>query len=344
VDRITIVGTGVIGTSLGMALKKSGIRAHIVGFDAQRGVADRAKKRGGVDEAVNNLPKALEDAKLVVLATPMMAMRDVLEFMAPLLGEGAVVTDVGGTKALVIEWAEKLLPSGISFVGGHPLVATEHTTPEAASETLFKDVLYPICPARGAHKDATRTVFDMVEAVGAKPYFMDPVEHDSYAAAVAHLPAVLSINLMACTSRSPAWREMHKMASASFRDISRLAADDPVNNLGLLQTNRENVLYWIDETIKQLYKTRTSLLEGDTPALQELLSHANDARARWIAGVAPVEEKKIEIPSAGQAMSQLFFGDLVSRQMQGGLRKDTKDGKGVKDGTTRKGDAKDKRV
>lgn len=339
-DRITIVGTGVIGTSLGMALKKSGIRAEIAGFDIQRGVAERAKKRGGLDHAVNNLVQALEGAKLVVLATPMTAMRDLLEFMGPVLSEGTVVTDVGGTKAAVLGWAEELLPRHLSFVGGHPLVAPEQSAPEAASETLFKGALYPLCPARNAHRDATRTVFDMVEAVGAKPYFMDPVEHDSYAAAVDHLPAVLSVSLMTSAGSSPAWREMHKMASAPFRDVSRLASADPATSLGLLETNRDNVVYWIDETIKHLYKTRTSLLEGDTAALQKLLAQANDARARWMAGVAPVEEKRVEVPTGSQAMTQLFLGDFVSKQVQGGLRKDAKD----KDKGRRKDGTRDTKV
>lgn len=324
-ERIAIIGTGAIGTSLGMALKKAKVGAELAGFDMQRGVAERAKKRGGLDVAVNNLEKALEGAKLVVLATPVAAMRELLEFIGPVLADGAVVTDTGGTKASVLEWAAKALPPHVSFVGGHPLVAPERSGPEGASETLFQGALYPICPAKNAHRDATRTVFEMVEGVGAKPYFMDAPEHDTYAAAVDHLPMVLSVNLMASASNSPAWREMHKMASAPFRDASRLASGDPVTHLGLLETNRENLVYWIDETIKRLYQTRTNLLEGDTKKLQDMLAYAYDARARWIADIAPTSEKKIEVPTAGQFMSQVFLGDMITKQVQGGLRKEPKD-------------------
>jgi prephenate dehydrogenase len=325
VERITIVGTGAIGTSLGMALKKAKVGAELAGFDIQRGRAERAKKRGGLDVAVNNLEKALEGAKLVVLATPVAAMRELLEFMGPILADGAVVTDTGGTKAAVLEWADKSLPPHVNFVGGHPLVTTERSGPEGASETLFQGALYPICPAKNAHRDATRTVFEMVEGVGAKPYFMDAPEHDTYAAAVDHLPMVLSVNLMASASNSPAWREMHKMASAPFRNASGLASGDPATNLGLLETNRENLVYWIDETIKRLYQTRTSLLEGDTKKLQDMLAYAYDARARWIADVAPASENKVEMPTAGQFMSQVFLGDMITKQVQGGLRKEPKD-------------------
>ena len=131
-DKITIIGTGLIGTSLGMALKKAQIKAEIVGSDRDRGIANRAQKMGGADSTESNPIRAVKGAKVVVIATPIMTIEEIMKLIGPELDEGCVVTDTGSTKASVLKWAEEHLPSKVSFVGGHPMAGKEISGPDAA--------------------------------------------------------------------------------------------------------------------------------------------------------------------------------------------------------------------
>ena len=202
-DKITIIGTGLIGTSLGMALKKAQVKAEIVGSDRDRGVANRAQKMGGADSTEPNPLRAVRDARIVVLATPIRAIEEVMKLIGPELEDGCVVTDTGSTKVSVLQWAEENLPSNVSFVGGHPMAGKEESGPDAAQVDLFQGATYCLIPARNTGQDALGTVVNLVEAIGAKPYFIDPVEHDSYVGAVSHLPMILSTVLTRLTSSSP---------------------------------------------------------------------------------------------------------------------------------------------
>src|SRR3990172_8756981 len=120
--RLTIIGTGLIGGSLGLAWKAAGLEtAEIVGHDRERAAAERAQRLGAVDRAEHNLPRAVQGASLVIVATPVLATREVLQQIAGDLAEGSVVTDTASTKVQVLQWARELLPEGVSFVGGHPM-------------------------------------------------------------------------------------------------------------------------------------------------------------------------------------------------------------------------------
>lgn len=315
-DRIAIIGTGLIGTSFGLALKKAGLKVELVGFDSERGVADKAKKRGALDKAVGNLSEAVRGARVVILATPVPAMRELLEFIASELDEGAVVTDTGSTKASVLEWADELLPPSVSFVGGHPMAGSEQSGPGAANENLFRGAVYLVCPSKRAHADAARTVSNLAETIGATPHFIDAVEHDSYVAAVSHLPMLLSVALVATTSQSPSWRDMYKLAASGYRDLSRLAAGDPVMHLGICATNHENLVHWLDETIKQLYEMRTLLKEGDTTKLEALFYAARDARARWVGGVPPASDGTVPMPKPSEVISSFLWGDALTKRLK----------------------------
>ena len=163
----------------------------------------------------------------MILATPIGGIHDLLQLFGPELEAGTIVTDTGSTKVEVLRWAEEYLPSAVDFVGGHPMAGKELSGPEAAEADLFQDATYCIIPGNGADQVAVRVVTQMAEVVGAKPYFIDAAEHDSYVAAVSHLPLVLSTVLVRLNSGNPAWPEVAKLASGGFRDVSRLAAGSP---------------------------------------------------------------------------------------------------------------------
>ena len=324
-DRITIVGTGLIGASIGLALKKNGVKnLEIMGHDREPTNASAARKRGAVDQTSFNLPSSVQGAKLVIIATPVLAIRDVMEVIGPELEPGTLVTDTGSTKVQVLKWAQELLPPEVHFVGGHPMAGKEQPGPDAADARLFEGAVYAICPDPRAPKAATESIVSLAETIGAKPYFIDPGEHDSYVAAVSHLPFLLSISLVAATSKSVGWREISRMAASGYRDISRLASSDPIMHRDICITNKEQVLYWADECIKQLYYMR-NMIQDDPEELENLFISAWEARARWLAGVADKDLSEEEFPSASMSLSSMLLGDQLSKRIQGPKGQDNAD-------------------
>ncbi|MBI4232918.1 MAG: prephenate dehydrogenase/arogenate dehydrogenase family protein [Chloroflexi bacterium] len=315
-ERVTIVGMGLIGTSLGLALKKAKLaNVEIIGHDKELGVASKAHKRGAVDKTHINLIAAVEGARLIIIATPVMAMRQVLESIAPHLEQQAVVTDTGSTKGTVLQWADQYLPPGVSFVGGHPMAGREQSGPDAADPDLFTGATYAICPSSRASKEAVQSIVGLAETIGARPYFVNPEEHDSYAAAVSHLPILLSTALVTCTSRSPAWQEIEKLASTGYRDLSRLASGDPEMSRDICFTNKDAILYWIDEFIRQLYEYR-NLVKAGGDELEKAFIRAWEARARWLAHEPAPTSTSAPMPTASDSMVSLFMGEKLARRMK----------------------------
>ena len=219
-DKIAIIGLGLIGGSMGIALK-SGKRSDIEiwGFDQDSAVGNKAKKVGAIDKSVWNLPDAVKDAKIVIITTPVLSVRQIMEDISPHLSPGTIVTDTGSTKRVIMDWADEYLPENVHFVGGHPMAGREHSGIGSADGTLYKGCRYVVIPNSTADQRAVDTIISMIEYIGAKPYFMDPQEHDSYVGAVSHLPMMLSKALILSTSQSPSWREIAKLAASGYRDI-----------------------------------------------------------------------------------------------------------------------------
>ena len=281
--RITIIGTGLIGGSLGLALKAAQLEGiEIVGHDRDRGAANRAERAGAIDKAEHNLPRAVEQAHIVIIATPVLAVREVMQQIAEYLQEGAVVTDTASTKADVLRWAEQLLPTHVSFVGGHPMAGKETPGVDEAEATLFQGKAYCICPGEGATDQAVRSVIGLAQAVGAEPLFMDAEEHDQYAAAVSHMPLLLSAALFNLLRSSPAWSDMAQMASSGFRDATRLASSDPRMSHDICVTNREAAVHWLGRMQSELERLKAMLEDARDEALLETLARVQIEREEFL--------------------------------------------------------------
>lgn len=287
--RITIVGLGLIGASLGMALrnadpKESPLGAvEVTGFDRDQRAVKEARGRLAIDKEARSLAEAVRDAQIVVVATPVQAVREVFGQLATLLPAGVVVTDVASTKAEVARWAAATLPSGVAYVGGHPMAGKERAGVAAADPELLKGAIYCLTTARSTPQPALDAVEALVRAVGAKPYYIDAEEHDAYVAGISHLPLLLSVGLMEVTSASPAWKELSPLAATGFRDVSRLASGDPEMHRDILLTNRAGLTRWINDMVGFLLDTRDSLEAGDSEAVEELLRRTKEARDSWLA-------------------------------------------------------------
>lgn len=285
--NITILGMGLIGTSIGMALRSATEDAAplgptvITGYDRDGRATSEARGRLAIDRQARTLEEAVREAELVVVAVPALAARELLTELAPLLRHGTVVTDVVSTKGQMLQWAQELLPSTVSFVGGHPMAGSEQSGANAATADLLQDAIYCLTPGTRTRPDAIALVEAMVRQTGAKPYYLDPIEHDSFVAGVSHLPFLLSTALVGVTTGSASWREMSPLAASGFRDISRLASGDAAMHRDICLTNAEAITRWIDETNAWLATIREQIAEGDGDALLATFNAAKEARAAW---------------------------------------------------------------
>ena len=324
---IAIVGTGLMGTSLALAIKSSNLKVDIVGTDYDSVARSGAQKSGAFKKVESRLSNAIRGADVVVFATPIQAMREMMESAANDFEEGCVVTDVGSSKKVVLQWAEEVLPKHVSFVGGHPMAGKELSGPKNADGTMFKGKAYCIVPSVNAERAAVSSVTTIAEAIGAKPFFIGVDEHDSFVAAVSHLPFMMSVALMGTASKSANWDDIAQLASSGFSDLSRLASGDPVMHRDICVTNPEPIVAWMDSYIRELYELRNMLAkEGgpDPDALHEVFEEAMNARARWKAGIlTKIDRVTSDIPSFAESMGEVFIGRRgmeVQKKILGGLK------------------------
>lgn len=279
-QRVALVGLGLIGGSLGLALRQAHAAQQVVGFDLGYGVSEQARRLGAIDQAPNTLAETVYGAELIVLATPVGAMHALLQDLAHLATPGAVITDVASTKSQVINWAEELLPSNVSFVGGHPMAGKEISGIDASDPTLFQKCVYCLTPTARTSHAALEKVAQIIEIVGARVRFLEPAEHDGQVAQVSHLPFIASSALMQSIAHSSNWGEASLLASSGFRDATRLAAGDPTMHRDICLTNNEAVLHALDEYLATLHLFREQIAARD-PHLKETFQHTQQLRQTW---------------------------------------------------------------
>lgn len=322
-QKIAIIGTGLIGGSLGLALKQAKLDVEIVGHDKNSSAAGLAKKRGAVDKTDWNLLSTVEGAALIIIATPVMAVKETLQIIAPELKPGTLVTDTASTKQQVMSWANELLPKGVDFVGGHPLATQVGSGMEAATPNLFTDRAYCLMPAANARESALETMAGLAQMIGARPFFIDPLEHDAYAAAVDHLPFLAATALMHTVVSSPGWREIRRLAASEFENASLPVSGNAYMYSGICETNKDALLRWLDDYIMRMTELRDLVAEGSNDLLA-VFSKAQEERAAWLASVG--KEDVADLPSSGMAgtsdqLKQIFLGGLADRPLPGEKRK-----------------------
>ena len=278
--RVAIIGLGLIGGSIGLALYKAKAAQQITGYDLAKGISNQARKIGAIDQPYSALADAVRGAELVILATPVGAMRSLLQDVAAALSPGAVVTDVASTKVQVISWAEEYLPSSVAFVGGHPMTGKELSGVQAADATLFQGRIYCLTPTARTRSIAITKVSALIEALGARLRFLEPAEHDGQVAGVSHLPFIASIALMNAVGEGAAWSDAAMLAANGFRDITRLAAGNPEMYRDICLTNSECITRWLNEYIGTLSGLRDRIAAHDR-SLDETFTRARQMRLEW---------------------------------------------------------------
>lgn len=324
----TIIGLGRIGTSLGMAIRGNS-DSRVIGYDADNNAQVTARKMGAVDDTEWNIDQAVQDADVVIVATPAGALYDVFNGIAPYLKDGAVVTDTSPAKRAVLGWAQELLPGHVGYVGGNPLTGASIKEQKEASGYIFHSSRWAVVAPPRADNGSIRAVTDLIELVGAKPVFMDSHEHDSFAAATTGLPAVVSAAVMNAVSTSPSWTEISRFVGQDFDNITLPASGDPASAQSAAATNADMLAHWIDQLIERFQAIRDGLVDDEARfapdgVLANSFVQAWEQRARLEAGVAdrrPENSDYSPIPSSSESMMGLFFGSKIAKVMGGGKEK-----------------------
>ena len=287
--RVAIIGLGLIGGSIGLALKKAaesnsepqGKNLEIIGYVRRPEAASLAVNMGMVDRVETSLEDTVKQAEIVIIATPVLVIKEILSQIAGSLPHGCIATDTGSTKVQVMKWAGDLLPPAVDFIGGHPMAGKETYGMKAAEADLFQGSVYCLTPSRKTSPQSVDKVADMVKKLGAAPFFIDAQEHDVLVAGVSHLPFLLSAALVTSTASGSTWEKMKKLAASGYRDLTRLASGSPEVNAQICLTNQQAILRWIDKFIAELQRYR-QLVDSGSNQLEEALAEANKLRQEWL--------------------------------------------------------------
>jgi prephenate dehydrogenase len=279
INKLAILGVGLIGGSLARALRAAGQVGEITGFGRSLGSLELAMELGVIDRAVVNPADAVREADMVVLAVPVGSMDELLAAIAPALRESAVLTDVGSVKAGVVESARKRLGARFPrFVAGHPLAGTEQSGVGAALADLYKGRRVVLTPDADTDDDALGRVTVMWRAAGAEVVTMPVAVHDRLLAVSSHLPHVLAYILVDMLVRRDDHREIFACAAGGFRDFTRIAGSDPVMWRDICLDNRAALLEALRQYRGELDETIRAVEQGDGKWLQDCFSRAKHAR------------------------------------------------------------------
>ncbi|MCJ7575358.1 MAG: prephenate dehydrogenase/arogenate dehydrogenase family protein [Dehalococcoidia bacterium] len=279
---VTIIGLGLIGGSTGLALrqgKKS--RWEVVGYSRRQETAANALSLGAIERGETNLKDAVRQADLVIIATPVLAVKEIFSQIAPYLLSGCIVTDTASTKVQVMKWAAEMLPPTVNFIGGHPMAGRETYGIKAAEAELFQRCTYCLTPSEKASPESIDKVISMAKKLGAVPFFIDAQEHDNLVAGISHLPMLLSAALVSLTTKDPSWSKMSKLAASGYYDLTRLASGNPEVNSQICLSNQEAIIDWIDRFSREFERYRQLVAKGDK-RLEQVLIETNKARQEWL--------------------------------------------------------------
>lgn len=279
INKLAIIGVGLIGGSLARALRDAGHAREIVGHGRGIGNLQRAVELGVIDRVETTLPAAVREADMVVLATPVGSMKKILQALAPYLAPDAVVTDVGSVKGVIAEAARKVLGKRFaSFVPGHPIAGTERSGVEASFASLYVGRRVVLTPLPETSAEAVTRVRAMWQAAGAEVAIMTAEHHDTVLAATSHLPHLLAYALVDMLARQDDNREIFSYAAGGFRDFTRIAASDPAMWRDISLANRDAIVHLLKQYRREIEGLIKAIADGDGEALHTLFARAKAAR------------------------------------------------------------------
>jgi len=277
--RVTIIGLGLIGSSIARAVQATMPTVRLTGHDASPEVRERVRALGFVDDVADTPGAAVIDADLVILCVPVGAMGEVGEAIAADLPADAIVSDVGSSKMSVLNALTTVLP-GATIIPAHPVAGTENSGPDAGFATLFKGRWCIVTPPEGADAIAVERVSEFWRRIGADVETMDPKHHDLVLAVTSHLPHLIAYTIVGTASdmEEVTQSEVIKYSAGGFRDFTRIAASDPTMWRDVFLSNKDAVLEMLQRFSEDLTALQRAIRWGDGDALFELFSRTRAVR------------------------------------------------------------------
>jgi cyclohexadieny/prephenate dehydrogenase len=279
-ERVALIGIGLIGSSLSHAMRRRGLARTIVGTAQSEKTRDTALRLGLVSSVYATAAEAARDADLVILCAPVGVCGRLAAEMAPSLRPGAIVTDVGSVKGAVMRDVGEHLPANVHFIPGHPIAGTEHSGPEAGFPELFDGRWCILTPPPDVDKDALAKLTAFWEACGSHVELMAADHHDLVLAITSHVPHLIAYNIVntARHLERVTDTEVIKFSAGGFRDFTRIAASDPVMWRDVFLNNKEAVLEMLGRFSEDLTALQRAIRFGEAEALHELFTEARAIR------------------------------------------------------------------
>jgi prephenate dehydrogenase len=280
--KITLVGVGLLGGSLGLAIRRLRLADQVCGFVRRANAVAECERLGVVDRATRSLATAVTDADLVVLCSPIGQMRGLAQEMLPFLKADAVITDVGSVKGVVVEELEPLVESvGAHFVGSHPMAGSEKTGAAAARADLFQNAVCVVTPTTRTNRNALRLVNEFWTALGSRLLSLTPTQHDDMVSRSSHLPHVVAAELANYVLSPVHPREQALLCANGFRDTTRIAGGSPEMWRDIALANRQHLSRVLGVFLEDLSEFRRALDESDAAAIEEFFAQARQRRDAW---------------------------------------------------------------
>lgn len=272
--QTTVVGLGLLGGSISLAVLRSFARVKVVGYTHRPSTRDKARNLAVASEVVDDICRSVSEADLVILATPLCTFENIFIEIAESLPDGCIVTDVGSTKVLPHRWAAKRLPERVHYVGSHPIAGSEQRGVEFARDDLFDQAMCILTTTDKTNRRALQVLKKFWSELGCFVKIMAPAEHDRVFANVSHLPHVLAAALINANSG-----EDLKFAGKGFMDTSRVASGPANIWADVLLTNTKNTSRGIDNVIAELTKLKKAIRDENKSEIEKLLKKARNKRA-----------------------------------------------------------------
>ncbi len=279
---VTLVGVGLMGGSIGLALRRRKAAEKVVGFARRSATVEEALAAGAVDQGTTDLSAAVEEADLIVLCVPPGRMGALAERFVPCCRKGALVTDIGSVKRSVVEeLAARVRHTAVGFVGSHPMAGGEKSGVAHASAELFEGAICAVTPQQTTPRAQVERICEFWAAIGGKPIEVDPARHDRLVGRSSHLPHIVA-SVLAYETLEPDRDELlTAMTASGFADVTRIAEGHPEIWQDILLANADNVGEALDGYLENLAEFRRRLAQRDAEGMGRLLREARNRRKRW---------------------------------------------------------------
>ena len=291
-QKITIIGVGLLGGSIGLAVKHRKLAGEVAGFVRRAASLKDCERAGAVDYATTDLLAAVSGADLVILCTPPAQMLPLARQILPALKRGALVTDVGSVKAEAVRGLEAIFKdSGAHFVGSHPMAGAEKTGVGAARADLYANAVCVITPTKKSNAGAVRKVEKFWQSLGARTLRLDAAQHDRLVSRSSHLPHVIAATLANLVLNPASPKHQTALCATGFRDTTRIASGSPEMWRDIALANRKNIARSVEAFMAELKKFHGALKSGDSRAVEKMFTAAKQRRDHWCAKITTISSE-----------------------------------------------------